>query len=269
MMGCASSKEIESDTGSGPTSGTADSPVFDVSQTSAPDHVATLTPGGHEASLSRTLMEQRRQDVLSRVKAFRASSAKDDHGADAQKLEDDLANLHVTLPLVVVTLATWEAMKAAGRAIYLYVQNADLGVYIAAEDQDPNDIPKWLVLGSVSTEHLRFRAYLDSRANLVLEANINGKSMYLNWRDTTGCLKLYDDYDPLRAKDWEGDNTFKLFNPDADDGNGEYIGTRDPDSRDLYNRKTVYHQRFRFMMYDEDAFTADDKLIFRAFIKSQ
>ena len=194
-----------------------------------------------------------REKVLNKVKELKASNTKPDESLNL-KLDLELAGLYGTLPMKWLT----SSMLIAGTAYIGFLYNHGAGMYVCVDSDN-----KWLFATRRTIERsVRWKLYLDSLGNLVLNATIGVNQMYFNWRNSTGACKLYHDYDRMTAKDW-AETQFKLFNP----SNSEYIGTWSNKDYELYNRKKVSYTQFGFEFFDEPAFTQDDYLIYSTYLK--
>ncbi|MDR8407841.1 hypothetical protein MTP10_03710 [Nonomuraea sp. 3-1Str] len=201
---------------------------------------------------------QRRGEVLARVHELRGSQVKpQDNG---EKLDRDLAALHPTLPLKWLT----SSLFATGTAFVGFLYNTGFSCYVSADGDD-----KWLFAAKSTTDGaVRWTLYKDSVGNLVINATIGGATFFFNWRNTTGACKLYDSYDKMTAQTWvqsgvfDGD-TFQMQNAD----NKQLIGAWSNSDNELYNRTNIVRREFGFQFFDKEAFSADDKLIYSAFMK--
>jgi hypothetical protein len=196
----------------------------------------------------------KRERILNQVKELRASTARPHESLHAE-LDAELAGLHVELPMKWLT----QSLLAGGVPFVGFLYNWGASMYVCVDSDD-----KWLfATKSTTAGAVRWKLYLDSVGNLVLNATIGSAQMYFNWRATTGACKLYDSYDRMIAKDW-AEKVFQLYNPN----NQENIGTWSTSDKELYNRTNVSYKEFGFQFFDEDSFTEDDHLIYDAYMKS-
>ncbi|MGV9771933.1 hypothetical protein [Streptosporangium sp. NPDC003464] len=201
---------------------------------------------------------QRRTEVLTRVQEIRRSE--DRLQEEATDLERELAGLHPTL---ASKWLTWETYSS-GATFVGYLYNMGFNQYVSVDSSGT-----WLYAAAPTTaEALRWNFWQSSTGGLVMTATVGPSTRFFNWRPVTGACKLYDIYDTMNATQWkrsgafDGDQ-FQILNP----SNKENIGCWSTQNNELYNRRNVVHQDFGFLYFDVKQFSADDHLIYSAYMK--
>ncbi|MFF5209571.1 hypothetical protein [Streptosporangium sp. NPDC000396] len=203
-------------------------------------------------------LKQRRSEVLARVHEARESRVKSQ--GDGEVLDRELASLWPTLPFSWLTASLF----ATGTTFVGFLYNTGFSCYVVSNGDD-----KWLWASKSTREGaIRWSLYQDSVGNLVINATIGGAVLYFNWRNTTGACKLYDSYDKMTAQKWvtggvfDGDS-FQIYNP----SNKQSIGGWSTSDNELYNRTNIVYRDFGFEFINPAAFSADDRLIYSAYMK--
>ncbi len=186
----------------------------------------------------------------------RARTARDSHEKPDLNIDLELASLHFTLPQRRLSRQDYNT----GRQFTGFLLNTAWSMYARADDT-----PKWLYASARTTgEAVRWIIQKDSQGRCVLRTMLGSTQMYFNWRNTTGACKLYESYDAMTLEAWNtNDNTFHI----QQTGNFEQAGTWSNTDSEIYIRQNVVRKDWAFEILDESAFSADDRMIYSAYLK--
>lgn len=126
-----------------------------------------------------------------------------------------------------------------GQPLLGYLFNVSLKRYAAVDFDN-----KWIYASSVSTGGaVLFTIQRNFNDDFMVRTNIMDTEYYLNWRNTTGAVKLYDSYDSMNIRNWTGNDTqFRIYSYQQE----QYMGTKSAGENELYYRATIYNDLFEF-----------------------
>jgi len=196
-------------------------------------------------------MPATRESILDRARAAMQSSEKPDLNIDLE-----LASLHFTLPQRRLTKEDYNTQaKFTG-----FLLNPEWSMYARVDDT-----PKYLYASARTTSQaVRWNIQKNSENNCELWTTVGGTKMYFNWRNITGACKFYPSYDAMTLENWDANNgTFQIQQTDS----GQQAGTWSVDDSEIYIRQNIVRKDWGFEIPDVAAFSADDRLIYSAYLK--
>ena len=133
-------------------------------------------------------------------------------------------------------------------------------MYLSVDSDD-----KWIYANAPDFANaLRFITHENASNNAVVIAQIPTNVNYLNWRNTTGAVKLYDSYDNMAFTKWNN-TTFKIYSFQQ----GQYMGVKDitDSSNEMYYRAVVYHSFFEYHYINTAQLTEEENKIWSNYLK--
>lgn len=208
-------------------------------------------------------IDVKRAEVLARVHAFLSSKPNAKEHPEFKQLESELASLHTTLQISVLS----QALLTTGATFVGYLMNSALK-YFVSYNAKKNHL---FAIDADISGAFRFSLKSDSFGNVEFTASVAGKNVeYLSWSaDSPHQCKLKGDYKNTTIKEWISFD-FMIFNGNANDDNRIGLQNASEGENQLRNRseKNTDYQYFSFRFYNEESFTDDDRLIFNAFLKT-
>lgn len=125
-----------------------------------------------------------------------------------------------------------------------YLYNIDLNMYVRSDINN-----KWIYADAAepgSALSLILAKTKIQQVPVAMFANIvNGQIRYLNWREITGAVKLYESYNNM-VLNWmsDGSNSFTITSFQQE----ELMGTKSKSDTELYYRKDSYNNNFQFIL---------------------
>jgi hypothetical protein len=139
--------------------------------------------------------------------------------------------------------------------------NKDLEKYVQTGTDN-----KWIYANAEGDNPLEFVVRKFNRGgDTEVIAQINQNTMFLNWRYTTGCVKLHGDYNKMTFTNWNGD-VFEICHD-----RNQFMGTKNvKDSlkeNALYYGENLYNTSFQYHFVNEESLNEIDKNIYKCYVK--
>ena len=176
---------------------------------------------------------------------------------DEQFSKDEISEFE-KIDLLVTSKLT-KALFTTGAVFVGFLYNTELKMFAQAGSNN-----KWIYASTSQISNaLRFDLYADSNRNVIIKANILSAEMFLNWRNKTGAVQLYDTYEKMNLKHWRG-TVFKIFSEQQN----QFMGNKTDSNNELYYRATVFNSTFEFWYIDEKNLNSEELITYKNYLKN-
>ena len=144
----------------------------------------------------------------------------------------------------------------SGKSFYGILYNTSLNRSLQVDDNE-----KWIYCNSSSLENaLHFNLQQTGNGKVVITSNL-WHYMFLNFRETTGAVKLYDSYDNIRLN-WTSSNTFEIYCDYEEGPMGIYNHYYDSGENPMYFwYRLMTDTTFQFKYIDSASLSKEDNAI--------